>query len=426
MPDGARRIHTCREYDEINVPLQDLFQNGVLNVYPEIVGHGYFDINISGNRIVMRAKGWVGLIPISDDIAIHVHSRAPITNLLYMVWRSGSVPKRIDGFLRTYGERLDSLDSPIELYAEVFLAALREIGRKGPLKRYVGRESNIEKRGRLLLNKTVSESVAKGVRNRHTFKLHDLTVNNIENRILKQTADRIFTYYQSNRTSSNLSLAKQASTLLRLLSQVDSFSIHPGQIARSVPALVRALPNSHKFYEPALWLSYLIASRKGVLLETFGQARFETVTIDVASIFENYIRVLCKESAQSVLADCYALDGNRRPVPLFKSSSLSAKPDIYFIQRSGTAIAVADVKYKPKLKSADRYELIAFCNALNVQHAAFISPLMPGQNESKFLGTTSSGIRVHELRIDLSSNDLPAAERRLQELLASTLDLPRQ
>ena len=69
---GEQTVFLCEEYGETVVPLSLVIVNGELSVYPEIANNGYFDLRYGGGRLTLRAGKYVGLIPISDRVAIHV------------------------------------------------------------------------------------------------------------------------------------------------------------------------------------------------------------------------------------------------------------------------------------------------------------------------------------------------------------------
>src|SRR5947209_3689899 len=109
----SQNVHVCREYEILAVPVRDLMDDGGrLEVYPEVSAKGYFDIDYAEGRLVLKSKGFVGLIPISDRVTIHVLPRTPIGNLLYMVWRSGGKLTSIGGFIRGYQEQAWSVQNP--------------------------------------------------------------------------------------------------------------------------------------------------------------------------------------------------------------------------------------------------------------------------------------------------------------------------
>lgn len=414
------RVFECKEYEEVNLNLADILINGHLAMYPEIASKGYFDVNISDGRLILRSKGWVGLIPLSDSISVHVHSRAPIGNLIYMVTRSNQVPRRISGFLRTYGTRDYLVDSPEILYGEAFLEVANVLLSTAPLKSYVRRQDSQSKRGRLLLSPSCSQGIAKGARHRHLFEVNELTLDNEPNAIVKLTAQRILRVQKRLGRRADERIIRKAHAVIERLSVVREIGLSEHEVVRKVPSLVRSLPARWRYYESALWLSYLIASRLGIGVETFGKAKFDSILIDVASVFEDYVRRICLDASSSSLRNLAVIDGNERPVPLFKNSPFMSKPDIYFRGPSGF-IAVADVKYKPNLKAADRYEILGFCNALDVKKAVFVCPRGPNEEAMSCLGQTQSGIEVNVIRMDLSSRHLSAEEEFLHNALAEVI-----
>lgn len=422
MRPFSQNVHVCREYEKLAVPLRDLMDaEGKLEVYPEVNAKGYFDIDYAEGKLVLKSKGFVGLIPISDRVTIHVLPRAPIGNLLYMVWKSGGKLTGIDGFVRGYQEEFGDILNPESVYFDTFLKTFRQFRYTGPLRRYRENEVDRDLRGRLLISKTVSRFRSHGMGHRQAFSVFDLSVDIPENRILKHTAERLLQHFVREAAPQARDAIKELSGLLTPFGLVDSSMVRPEDVARLTPRLVRGLPASHRFYEAALWLSYLIATRSGVRMEKTGRARFETVIIDVASVFEVYVRQLCLDVAATDLGGCRVFDGNRIHVPLFcDTNKYPTKPDIY-LKKDGKNVALADVKYKPKLSSEDRYELLGFCEALEVDVAAFICPKFESGPDTIIHGTTVRGRKIHVVTIDLAAVDMRAEERRFTAQLGKTL-----
>jgi 5-methylcytosine-specific restriction enzyme subunit McrC len=419
---GAQKVFACKEHDPIAIPLRDLLTDaGTLDVYPEIASRGYFEIALRQGSLLLRATRFVGLIPISDRISVHVMPKAPIANLIYMVWRSGKELEGLSGFIRGYQEEPGTVNSPEELYVGSFISALNVLRASGPLRRYERRETDLELRGRLMVMPTVSRFIARGYRDRHVFEVFDHSADIAENRILKHTTQRLLRHFVAQPAGENLAIARQLKAVLALLNGVDANAVDTVTIARRVPSLMRSLPATHRFYEPALWLSYLIATRSGVSMDVVGRAQFETVIIDVSLVFENYVRKICLERAATLLGGCEILDGNRWPVPLFATSEKhTVHPDMYF-RREGRIVAVADTKYKPEPSTQDRYELLAFCEALGVNHAAFVCPGTGAEPLATHYGTTRTGRRLDVLRIDLAKSDMGPEEDRFVTALNQTL-----
>jgi 5-methylcytosine-specific restriction enzyme subunit McrC len=424
MPPLTETPHVCKEYETLAVPMREIMDaDGRFDIYPEVRSKGYFDIDYVEGRLVLKSRGWVGLIPLSDRVTIHVLPRAPIGNLIYMVWRAGLNISGLETFVRGYQEDEERLENPEAVYFGTFLRTLREIHQTGILRRYRERETDRELRGRLLLTKTVSRFRSHGIAHRQVFSVFDHSVDIAENRILKHTAERLANHFRHDTSTHGKETHAELRRLLGLFGHVDCSRVRPEDVARLTQGLVRGLPVTHRFYEPALWLSYLIATKSGVVMEKTGRARFETVLIDVATVFESYVRKLCDDAAATDLGGCRVCDGNKLPVSLFADHTrFPTKPDIYF-KRAGIAVALADMKYKPVLKSEDRYEILGFCEALKVDSAAFVCPRFNAEGDVTLHGTTLGGRKIHILTLDLAAKDMRAEEKRFTALLGQTLGL---
>ena len=421
---GAQTVYPCQEHEAVQVPIEKLLgADGKLNIYPEVSGKGFFDIDYREGRLVLKSTRYIGLIPISDDVAIHVTPRAPITNLMRMIERAGMKLTGIQRFIRGYEEIPGAVDSPEDVYVHAFTAALRPVIERGVLRRYVERRTGKEFRGRLLLGDTVSRFRSRGITDRTLFEVNDLTVNTPENKIIKYTTQRLLRHFVAQETTETRKVARDLALLLRPLTPVDASEVNAEFVARRAPSLIRGLPRSHQFYEPILWLSYLISTRSGIVMERIGRTRFETLVLDAASVFENYVRRLIEDATGTRFGGCSVFDGNVNNVPLFiDNHAVKTQPDYYF-RHDARAVAVADAKYKPTLSSADRYELLAFCEALGVNAAAFIVPAYGGRDLRAYHGTTISGRRVEVIGIDLTAPDMVAEEGAFIARLGASLKL---
>lgn len=185
------------------------------------------------------------------------------------------------------------------------------------------------------------------------------------------------------------------------------------------PALLRGLPAHYRHYEAPLTLAYLIATRSGIRMEEIGPARLESLLINVADVFEEYVRVVLVEATDRL--GCAVLNGNAREVALFPDErpSFGVKPDYYF-KRGKVVLAVADAKYKGSISKDDRYEVLAHTEATKARLAIFICPAFAGEPTRERLGRTPSGREFYVLRVNLNAADAAAEETRL---IADVADL---
>lgn len=417
----ARTVYACEEHGEVDVPLGELLTDGALDVYDEVANKGFFDISHRRGRLVLRATKFVGLIPLSDRVAIHVRPKVPIANLAHMICRAGVAPDALRNAMRTYAAQASDVDTPELLYRFAFLHALEDVSRLGVLKQYTKEENDREWKGSLSVSRSVSRYYSRGIKYRHAFTQTKLTADNTANRIIKRYAERVLQTVQTDPHRDLAERVKGARALLTLLSSVDSSKLLLEDVLDSPRTTIRSLPLSHGHYEAPLWFSYLIASRSGISLEEMGPVRLESVVVDMSVVFENYVRRLCQDARDTVLRS-RVTDGNKEPRPLFREGRThSISPDIYF-ERDGKVIALADAKYKVKPSEADRYEVIAYCEATGAKHAAFISPLVPGAAAVETIGKTER-FALSMIRIDLSNPDIAREESNFIAALASALVL---
>lgn len=417
------KTYPCQEHDEVSVPITELLVEGKVEVFPEVTGRGFFDIDFRRGQLVLIAKSYVGLIPINPRVSIHVMPRMPIDNVLYLVQKAKKAVQYLPGYDRNYRiERLPSGRSE-ELFAASLLECLIDVERNGLIHRYVSYETNYGWRGRVLLSHTVSRHRSKGILFRQAHQLTELSVDIPENQIIKDTLMHIARYFSQFPEKESKKSARRAATLLQMFDRVSNVSGQRLALARQCLHGIKRLPGDHRAYEPILWLCYLIVTRQGVSIESFGPARIQSMVVNLADIFESYVRQVIRESLETVLSGSTLKDGNRHQVRLFtQGGNQVVKPDIY-IEKAGVSPIVLDAKYKPALRSADRYEVLAFCEALQSKLAIFISPKDTGQPGSSFLGRTRGGIDMHEIRIDLSATDILAEEKCFLTRIRSVLPI---
>jgi 5-methylcytosine-specific restriction enzyme subunit McrC len=418
-----RAIVPCEEFGEVLVPFRDLLREGELDIYPEVASRGFFDIDYRKGGLVLKASRYVGLIPINDRLAIHVRPRVTIAHLLHIIAQSGDAPTSIGSFSRGYSLSPMRIDSPETVYIDSFVAAVQRLRAEGLLKKYVRREQRQAIRGRLLVSRSVASSFSRGMRHRPVFEVHEFSHDCVENQILKATSQQLCRFCERSGIDRLSESRRILAVFLRELSNVSDRDLSPDVLARIVPTLIRDLPRRHRSYEFGLWLSMLLALRAPVSLETLGSTRFDTLVVDVSGVFERYMRKLLVMAQRSHWPQRRIMDGNRAPIPLFtRGLGVETKPDIYVID-SGRPVAVLDVKYKLAPSREDRYELLAFCEALGVQRAAFICP-QPGDGPLReHHGTTRGGTCLEVIRFKLHASDCLAEESRFADAVGDFLSL---
>ncbi len=404
------KVYPCQEHGEVSVPITEVILDGKVELFPEVSGRGFFDIDFRAGRLVLIAKGYIGLIPLNDRVSIHVTPRVPVDNVLYLVQRAHKAVEYLPGYERTYRvERLPSGRSE-ELFAATLIACLVSIERSGLMRRYVSFDVDRGLRGRVLMAPTVNRFIAKGVRFHQTRRVTELSTDIPENRVIKEMLTHVIRYFSQLPSKIARENASRAATLYQMFDSVSNIVGGREEMARQCLLSMKRIPGDFRGYERILWLCYLIATRQGVSLEAFGPAKIETMVVNLSDIFEGYVREVIRDRIAAFFPGGMVRDGNKDAVPLYvQGRDHKAKPDIYLL-KAGRSPIVLDAKYKPQLSAADRYEVLAFCEALQSKLAIFVSPGEPGKPKSAFMGRTPGGIALHEISIDLGAEDILAEE----------------
>jgi len=414
-----RITFACKEFEPVSVPLDYLLVKGKFTLYPE--AERYFDLDFRDGNIVVAPKSFVGLIPVNDRVAIHVLPRFPINNLFHILHRSSATLKFIEGHLRTYSVTdVVGAQDPIELLANQLTQASTAVRRSGLLRRYVSYEHDGLPSGAIDFPRTVSRFRTAGIRHKQVWSRTEHSVQLRENQLIKLALQKLLSYYTSlsqKRFADRVKVIREALFLFDAVSVPNEY-VHftENELAR----MVNKLPGSHRQYGPLLWLSFLIHSRKGIAIEKSGTATFDTFVVNMADVFEDYVRVLTSDAAEQLAAGSRVKNGNIDQVNLFiEGDKHKVKPDIY-LRRGTSNVAVLDAKYKPNLKASDRYEVLAFCEALATKKAVLISP-SDGYVAPLLLGKTPSAVEVWVVKINLATGDMQKNEKQFVADLAVTL-----
>lgn len=407
----ARTVFPCKEFEAVDVPLDLLLRQGRVDVYPEVNGKGFFDIDYRAGNIVLAARSYVGLIPINNQVAIHVIPRFPIANLFYILQKADASFKYVSGHVRTYEIAHDKDTNVTSMFGERMLETLGHIQRQGLLRRYepVEREGGLE--GEIMMTKTISRYYSRGIRHHQVRRVTLHSTDIPENRLIKSALYKLASFYSISPNKKNRQLKSTAESLLLLFDQVSPLEKRAQHLEYELLKYVQRLPNIHRQYSSILWVAYLIERRRGITVEKLGPVTFDTFVVNLADIFENYVRRVVVDNVNDLIAGAWVENGNVKEVPLFaQGEPFKVKPDIYITLQNRT-VAILDAKYKPDVKAPDRYEVLAFCEALQVKKAVILAPSLGVGNDSQLLGKTKGGVELHLVRIDLGAKDMLAEER---------------
>src|SRR4051812_47295950 len=85
------RVIPCSEQGQIDLQLSELMDSaGSLLLNPEISKKDFLTVAFRGGKLRLQARGFIGLIPLNERVAIFVEPRVPVSNLTRMAEISGS------------------------------------------------------------------------------------------------------------------------------------------------------------------------------------------------------------------------------------------------------------------------------------------------------------------------------------------------
>lgn len=281
-------IIECREFEELSVRVSALLQDGELKLDERITTKGYLAATMSGGQIILRATRFVGTIPLTPDLAVRVVPRATISNLSYMLVRSGVIPSAISGFARGYMPRFVVTDNAERIYARSLIDGVKLIARRGYMKEYLPPKYQAPWRGRLLASDTVRKHASKGIRYKHEFEQNVLTPSTIENIALKMALKQVIDWLAVNDRRN--SMLPEARGLYRDMWHIVDWDGAKSDLVRQLSRKIHTLSPRLPHYRDPLWSAYLILQSVLPELSFDGFVRLDSLIIDVSKVFEAFLR----------------------------------------------------------------------------------------------------------------------------------------
>ena len=398
----------CEEFEEVSVRVGSLLRDGELHLDERVARKGYLAAAIGDGRIVLRTTKFVGTIPLTPDISIRVKPRASISNLSYMLVRSGTLPKAISGFARGYLPSFVATTNVEQVFGPTLVSGIEVIVRRGIEKEYLSVSEGTPWRGRLLATDTVKRHAAMGIRYRHEFDHKTLSASTMQNIALKAALIQVRDWYRRfdrrNRT------VHDANTLLRQLNSIAAWEGSKVELLRSLKKKLLASSTNRTYYLEPLWAAFAVLQGALPDVSFDGNVRLESLIVDVSMVFEAFVRRELEEGLGAL--GYFVEDGNKSPSRFFTEGDTSeVRPDIV-VRRERTPLMVLDAKYKRKPTEQDRYELLSFMDALGVAVGGFVCPAH-GTEKTRLMGRTASGKVMFLLRYDLSAVDSDEEAKRL-------------
>ncbi len=400
-------IIECEEFGEIELGIDRLLVNGEIKLDNRIAQKGFLNISLVNGQVKLRADKHVGLIPLNEHVAIRVKPRAAIANLTKMIVRSGQAPFVITDFSRGYLPNFQLGTNTESVYCGSLVSGLERVVAAGLMKSYLEAADPPPWRGRLLVSETIKRHRSRNVRYRGEFDYRTLSHSGPENVALKHAGKFVRDWLAAN--DRNSQLLPRVDAVLRQMDSVPDFDGRLGPLLQSVARAVGRLSSHQAYYRDPLWTAYVILQGKVPDLTAEGFVTLDSLIVNLSKVFEAYVRQLLIDRAASM--GWRIVSGDEVIYPFFTDGNdYRVKPDIVVV-KDGQAIAIVDAKYKFDPKETDRYEVLAFMDALGVTRGGFVLPARP-ERASRYMGVTAGGKVLSDLRFDLAAVDMDAEADR--------------
>lgn len=410
---ASPRVVPCKEQGPIEIPLDEILgPAGELRANPET--QRYFDMRLKKGTLSLRARGFIGQIPLSDRVIVEVQPRVPVRNLSRIIGMSGVPPTSLAA-MRNYATSDEWSDTLLDLYAGRLISHIEQIATSGLLREYAEREEMSSfPRGRVLLGRSLQTLRSRGVKHIAAVAWHERSHDNPPNRCLKYAAWLIVSRYMEigPKDPKSLSLHRRLTGLYPMFEGVELDHSRTFLADERVQG-TKPLPSTRAYYGDALGVARATIEQRGVLIEdSTGPLRMPSIVLDMDVVFEAYVRNALREHAAAESWAATVLDGNREGQKgLYNGMHVPpANPDIVVRGNGGATALVIEIKNVPAPGASSReavHQAVTYALSYRVKHVVLVHP--------RASRTQPAGIRhvgdikdvsVYQYRFDLGAEDL--------------------
>lgn len=422
-PAGGRagpRIIPCEEQGPIDVPLEELLDHGSeLRLNPEIETGGFFRMSLKRRVVSLRACGYIGYIPLTDTIVVHVRPRRRISDpsLSRIIKLSGERSTVLTS-LRDYTRADSSDDSLLDVYATALVRHVQQIASNGLLREYTRRTgSSSSPRGRVLIGDTYRSRV-RGQHHKAQVAWYDRTIDNAANRCIKYAIWLLARSY--SKLGQGAEASRACTELNRLYPLFEGVRLDHtlGFLSAAEVTGAASLPTTRSYYRDALNVASAAIHQRSVLLEEpYGPLRLSSEIVNMDNVFEAYVRNAVRRYVDANGLSLAVLDGNKEGRRgLYNGiDEPGATPDIVVHRDGSVAPLIVEVKNVPVAgKRSGREHLNQALTYALVYKASRILLVHPRSSELEPGGLHHMGdvehVEVYQYRFDLSAEDLLSEE----------------
>lgn len=414
------RVIEIQERGQRFFPRADLVDAGGRSlILPETRELGAVEITDVADGARLMALGLIGYLPLTSSITLNIVPKFPIQNLWTMLEVGGESYRNVLPTVRRY--QTSASPAPIQMLARSFCHYLKDILSAGFERTYYPRMQTGYYRPRVEFGPTISRYLSRGNPVETVSHVFEFGLDSPVNRIVKAACLRFARLIP--RSAEWDDERRLLQTALDTLQRVHERE--PGSLYFDLDQSISLRLRQH--YNGMLRVYQLLLTGGGIAF-TFepGGKELPSFLFNLDDIFERFVRQTFAQGLRE--AGITVLDGNRHQGCLFEDNRVyPTKSDLIFRRSKRDVIGLGEVKYKPKLKEADRYQIISHVTAAKAPLGILFSPANDGESQRlERIGRLATGAQFYHYRLDIQGNIAAAQAQMVRDVTAILQPRPSQ
>jgi 5-methylcytosine-specific restriction endonuclease McrBC regulatory subunit McrC len=406
------RVLEISERGHRTMPRSEVFDSeGRSLIFPEVRSLNAIEITDVPDGARLMALGLIGYLPITSTLTLNVVPKFPVQNLWTMLEIGGETYANILPTVRRY--QTSASPAPIQMLARSFCHYLKGTISDGFERSYYPAQHSGFYRPRVEFGPTVSRFLSRGNPVDTVSSVFDFGLDSPVNRIVKAACIRIARLvpsgsdWQEERTMLQIALEALQRVREREPAALDF------ELGQSVSLRLR------QNYSGLLRVYQLLLTGGGIAF-TFepGGKELPSFLFSLDDIFERFVRQTLLIGLR--VHGITVLDGNKHQGRLFEDNrTYPTKSDIIFRRGKKELIGLGEVKYKPRLKEIDRYQIISHVTAAKSPVGILFSPANEGESQRmERIGRLATGAQFYHYRIDIQRDIIAAQTKMIEDVRA--------
>ena len=411
------RVVEIQERGTRYFPRTDLFDpEGRSLILPETRALNAIEVKDTSDGARLMALGLIGYLPLTRSITLNIVPKFPIANLWTMLEVGGETFANVLPTLRRY-QTSDS-PAPVQILARSFCHYLRGSLSAGFERSYYPRQKTGYYTPRVEFGATIGRYLSRGNPVDTVSSVFEFGQDSPVNQVIKAACLRFSRLIPPREDwEGERLLFQQALGALQRVQEREP-SLHDFDLDRSVSLRLR------QHYSGMLRVYQLLLTGGGIAF-TFEPSGKElpSFLFNLDDIFERFIRQTFLQGLRS--HNIAVLDGNKHQGRLFEDNrTYPTKSDLIFRRSKTEIIGLGEVKYKPKLKEADRYQIISHVTSAKPPIGVLFSPTNEGDSQRlERIGRLSTGAQFYHYRINIQG-DIKSAQQQMIDDVRTVLPKP--